>query len=59
MTYVVSDLHGCLDQFQDLLKKIRFSDNDVLYVLGDIVDYGEQSMDLLCDLSMRFNVIPI
>ena len=59
MTYVVSDLHGCFDQFKDLLKKIRFTDNDVLYVLGDIVDYGEEPMELLCDLSMRFNVIPI
>ena len=59
MTYVVSDLHGCYDKFQRLLKEIRFSDADVMYVLGDMVDYGEEPMELLCDLSMRFNVIPI
>ena len=59
MTYVVSDLHGCAEKFERLLRKIRFTDNDVMYVLGDIVDYGEDSMGLLCDLSMRFNVIPI
>ena len=59
MTYVVSDLHGCFEKFQRLLKEIRFTDNDVMYVLGDIVDYGEEPMELLCDLSMRFNVIPI
>ena len=59
MTYVISDIHGCLDKFNRLLKEIRFSDNDTLYVLGDIVDYGEDSIELLCDLSMRFNVIPI
>ena len=59
MTYVVSDLHGSFDKFQKLLKTINFKDNDVMYVLGDIVDYGEQSIELLCDLSMRFNVIPI
>ena len=59
MTYVVSDLHGSFEKFKKLLKEIRFTDNDVLYVLGDIVDYGDESMDLLCDLSMRFNVIPI
>ncbi len=59
MTYVVSDLNGCMDQFEDLLRKIRFSDNDVMYVLGNIVDHGEKSMELLCDLSMRFNVIPL
>lgn len=59
MTYVVSDLHGCFEKFKRLLKEIRFTDNDVMYVVGDIVDYGEESIDLLCDLSMRFNVIPI
>ncbi len=59
MTYVVSDLNGCMDPFEDLLRKIRFSDNDVMYVLGNIVDHGEKSMELLCDLSMRFNVIPV
>jgi len=59
MTYVISDIHGCFDKFKALLKKINFNDNDVMYVLGDIVDYGEQPMELLCDLSMRINVIPI
>ena len=59
MTYVVSDIHGCLDQFNRLLREIRFNDNDTMYVLGDIVDYGDDSIALLCDLSMRFNIIPI
>lgn len=59
MTYVVSDLHGCFAKLKKLLKEIRFTDEDVLYVVGDIVDYGEESIALLCDLSMRFNVIPI
>lgn len=59
MTYVVSNLHGQFDKFQSLLREIRFTDHDVMYVLGDIVDYGEKSIDLICDLSMRFNVIPI
>lgn len=59
MTYVVSDLHGCFDKFKDLLRKINFTDNDVMYVLGDIVDHGEQPIELLCDLSMRYNVIPV
>ena len=28
MTYVVSDIHGCLDKFNRLLREIRFTDND-------------------------------
>ena len=59
MTYVVSDLHGSFDKFKKLLKEIKFTDDDVMYVLGDIVDYGDESIELLCDLSMRFNIIPI
>ena len=59
MTYVVSNLHGCFEKFNRLLKEIRFTNNDVMYVLGDIVDIGEEPIELLCDLSMRFNVIPV
>ncbi len=59
MTYVVSDLHGCFDKFKKLLKEIRFGDDDIMYVLGDTVDIGEEPIELLCDLSMRYNVIPI
>ena len=59
MTYVVSDLHGCFEKFNELLKKINFNDNDVMYVLGDIVDVGDEPMELLCDISMRYNVISI
>ena len=59
MTYVVSDIHGCFDKFKEILEKINFGDNDVMYVLGDMVDVGEEPMELLCDLSMRYNIVPI
>ena len=59
MTYVVSNLHGCFDKFKKLLKEIHFSDNDIMYVLGDTVDHGDEPIELLCDLSMRYNVISI
>ncbi len=59
MTYVVSDIHGQADKFKRLLKEIKFTDNDTMYVLGDIVDYGEESIPLLCDISMMYNIIPI
>ena len=59
MTYAVANLHGCFNKFKKLLREIKFSDNDVMYVIGDIVDCGEEPIELLCDLSMRYNVIPI
>lgn len=59
MTYVVANLHGEYERFQRLLQEIRFGENDILYVLGDCTDYGEQTAELLTDLSMRANVYPI
>lgn len=59
MTYVVANLHGDNAGFQKLLQTIKFKDRDVLYVLGDSVDIGEESMDLLTDMSMRVNVYPL
>ena len=57
MNYVISDIHGCYDAYCRLLKKIHFSDEDTLYVLGDAVDRGPEPIRLLQDLMMRPNVI--
>ncbi len=59
MTYAVSNIHGNYAKFRELLDKISFSDNDIMYVLGDIVDYGDESMEVVCDLSVRMNVYPV
>ena len=59
MTYVLSDIHGCYEQYRKMLEKIHFADNDVLYVVGDVVDRGPEPMKVLRDMSMRSNIIPI
>ena len=59
MVYVVSNLHGNYTKFKQLLKTIAFKETDLMYVLGDIVDYGDESMELIGDLSVRYNVYPI
>ena len=60
MTYVVSNLHGHFEEYKTLLQTIRFNaDRDVLYVLGDTVDYGPDPMGLIEDMSYRLNVYPI
>jgi serine/threonine protein phosphatase 1 len=59
MTYVMANLHGELAKFQAMLSKINFSKKDVLYVLGDVADYGADAAALLTDISMRENVYPI
>lgn len=38
-TYAIADMHGYpLEKFEALLKKAGFTDEDYLYVLGDVVD---------------------
>ena len=59
MTYVMSDIHGEYDKYKQMLEKIDFSDVDVLYSLGDVIDRGPDSIRLLFDMSMRPNIIPI
>lgn len=58
-TYVTSDIHGQYDMFISLLKKINFSYNDMLYVIGDIVDKGPHPCKLLLKMMEMPNVIPI
>lgn len=57
MIYVMSDIHGEYGKFQEMLAKINFSDEDTLYVLGDVVDRGPEPIRLLVDMSARENVI--
>ena len=59
MTYVVSDIHGEYDRFLALLAQIDLKDEDILYIAGDLVDYGSGSMELVGDLSIRLNVYPV
>ena len=59
MTYVMSDIHGEYDKYIQMLDLIEFSDEDTLYILGDVVDRGAEPMKILYDMSMRPNMIPI
>lgn len=51
-TYLVSDIHGQNEAFRKALQDASFSPNqgDRLYVLGDMVDRGPQSKEVLFDL---------
>ena len=59
MIYAVSNLHGNYAKFKELLTTISFKETDIMYVLGDIVDYGDEGLELIGDLSVRYNVYPI
>lgn len=57
MMCAVSDIHGCYDQYQKLLDKLRLKENDTLYVLGDVIDRGPDGFRILCDMASRPNVV--
>ena len=59
MRYIISDIHGCYDEYMELLKKINLKDSDELYILGDVVDRGPAPIKVLQDMMMRVNVFPI
>ena len=45
--FAVSDVHGTLEYLKGLLAKISFTTDDILILLGDIVEKGPQSLDTL------------
>lgn len=59
MIYVMSDLHGAYEKYLEMLEKINFSDDDTLYVIGDVIDRGQDSIKILQDMMNRYNVYPI
>ena len=56
MHYCMSDLHGHLEAFGAMLQKIRFSPEDTLYILGDVIDRGNDGVPLLQELLKMPNV---
>lgn len=47
MIYVTSDIHGRLDRLKKLLDLIEFSGEDKLYIIGDLVDRGDQPIEVV------------
>lgn len=59
MIYAIADIHGQYDKYLSMLTKINFCDDDILFVLGDVIDRGPHGMKILQDMMMRTNVYPI
>jgi predicted phosphodiesterase len=44
----ISDIHGCLDEFNELLEKVKYNQSeDQLILLGDYIDRGLKSKQVV------------
>ena len=57
--FVMADIHGCYDSMMKMLKKIDFTKNDTLYVIGDMIDRGPDSVKVVEYVRKHKNIIPI
>lgn len=59
-TIVVGDIHGCFDEFQQLLKKVAWNESkDRLVLVGDIINKGPKSTEMLEWIFMHPTVITL
>lgn len=47
MIYVTSDIHGNLNRLKMLIKEIDLNEMDTLYIIGDLVDRGEEPIEVI------------
>lgn len=52
----MSDIHGEYDRYMAMLDLIQFSEQDTLYILGDVIDRKPGGIEILQDIMRRPNV---
>lgn len=57
MNYVMSDIHGDDAKFFEMLSTINLSQDDMLYILGDVVDHGKSSLLILDYIMQEDNIV--
>ncbi|WP_418755411.1 metallophosphoesterase [Eubacterium ventriosum] len=47
MIYAMSDIHGCIDELKEKMEKVDIAENNRIVFLGDYMDYGDNSYQVL------------
>lgn len=59
MIYVIGDIHGKKDKYDEILAKISPKETDAVFILGDVIDVGDDSIEILQDMMYRANIYPV
>lgn len=59
MIYVIGDIHGNKDKYDEILAKLSPADTDAVFMLGDVIDVGDNSIEILQDMMYRANIYPV
>lgn len=59
MIYVIGDIHGCKEKYSEMLRKLSPGEHDAVFVLGDVLDVGEDGMEILREMMYCANIYPI
>ncbi len=59
MTYVIGDIHGNKEKYEQMLEKLSPKETDAVFVLGDVIDIGDEGIAILQDMMYRANVYPV
>ena len=59
MTFVIGDIHGCFDKYEEMLSKMNPTDKDAVFVLGDVIGIGDEGIRVLQDMMYRTNIFPV
>ena len=55
MTYILSDIHGNMRRWQGIMEQIDLRPDDMLYVLGDVIDRHPDGITILRELTAMPN----
>ena len=58
-TYVISDIHGQYDALMKMMEQIEFTEEDELYILGDVIDRGQKSTECIEWIMAQNNVLTL
>lgn len=59
MTFVIGDIHANKEKYFAMLEKLAPTDEDAVFVLGNVIATGEGGIEILKDMMYRSNLFPI